>query len=472
MQESHPTFAEAQPAELAEWDYEHNDAEGFYPHKVTLGSAKQVHWICSCCPRGQPHRWTAAPYARIGLGTGCAVCAGRQACVCNSLESLFPSVAADLDVDKNGFAASEVTAHTQKEVWWRTAKRGGWKQVVNHRTFYKLSPGKPEQQAAHTLAALSHATLCRKGQLRCQVTAVKPDLPGCAPPASPDISMLSPELQQQWHLSANMHLGAVKVRPKSAIKAVWQCNKCPAGQPHVWTAVVANRPQSAPGPYCSNKRVCLHNSLATVAPDVAQYWNYSKNEQAPEQMLSGSRLRAEWKCPACKYEWKAPVHLRTHRKAGCPKCSTKHRNQQPQPTFAEAQPAELPQWDHERNEAEGFYPHKITLGSRKLVHWICSCCPRGQPHRWTAPPRNRVGYGEGCAVCAGQQACSCNSLESLVPSVAAELDVEENGFSASEVTAGSSKEVWWRNAKRGSWRQPVCERTMHRLKLHKPQGGE
>lgn len=40
-------FAKAEPAELAEWDLKRNEAEGFYPHKVTLGRAKAVHWIAS-----------------------------------------------------------------------------------------------------------------------------------------------------------------------------------------------------------------------------------------------------------------------------------------------------------------------------------------------------------------------------------------------------------------------------------------
>ncbi|KAL3154990.1 hypothetical protein ABBQ38_011515 [Trebouxia sp. C0009 RCD-2024] len=134
-----------------------------------------------------------------------------------------------------------------------------------------------------------------------------------------------------------------------------------------------------------------------------------------------------------------------------------------QPTFAEAQPAELAEWDHERNEAEGFYPHRLTLGSHKLVHWICSCCPRGQPHRWTASPANRISNGSGCAVCAGWQACVCNSLETWFPSVAAEFDVDMNGFAPSEITAQSHKKVWWRNAKQGSWKQSVDCRTTHRL---------
>ena len=144
---------------------------------------------------------------------------------------------------------------------------------------------------------------------------------------------------------------------------------------------------------------------------------------------------------------------------GCSKCSRKDKVKHPQPTFAEAQPACLTEWDHERNAAEDLFPDAITLGSAKQVHWICSCCPRGQPHHWTATPLNRISGGSGCPACAGQQACVCNSVESLVPTIAAEFDVHKNGFAPSEVTAGSGKKVWWRNAKRGSWRQAVYVRT-------------
>ena len=243
--------------------------------------------------------------------------------------------------------------------------------------------------------------------------------------------------------------------------AVWQCNECPAGQPHIWTTNVANRTRGARCPFCSNRLVCLHNSIATVAPGAAKYWNHNKNDAAPDQVLAGSKLRAEWKCPTCQWEWQAPIFMRVRTNAGCPKCSARNKSQQSQPTFAEAQPACLDEWDYDRNEAEGFHPDVITLGSRKLVHWICSCCPRGQPHRWTARPAMRIANGSGCAICAGQQACVCNSLDSLDPSVAAEFDVDKNGFAPSEITAGSDKKVWWRNAKRGSWRQTVNSRTVY-----------
>ena len=257
-----------------------------------------------------------------------------------------------------------------------------------------------------------------------------------------------------------MHLGAIRVEPNSGIKAVWQCDECPAGQPHVWAATVYSRAQlGTKCPYCSNKLLCLHKSLATKAPDAAQYWDYSKNEKVPEQVLAGSHSRAAWKCPDCSWEWRAPVFMRTRTRAGCPKCSARSRSQESQPTFAEAQPACLAEWDYERNDEEGFYPEVITLGSNKMVHWICRRCPKGQPHRWTAPPYSHVGQGIGCPGCAGQQVCICISLASVFPNIAADFDVEKNGFESSEITARSVKKVWWKNAKRGSWQQNPNART-------------
>ena len=272
--------------------------------------------------------------------------------------------------------------------------------------------------------------------------------------------MLSPELQQQWDVERNMHLGAIKAKPQSNIKVVWQCDKCPAGQPHIWTATIQARTRGRQCPYCTNKRVCLHNSLATISPEAGQYWNYSKNEKVPEQVVAGSNFRAEWRCPVCNSEWQAPIFMRTRNRAGCPECSRANK-------VLQSQPACLADWDYERNDADDIYPDSITLGSKKLVHWVCSCCPRGQPHRWTAPPYSRVGYGTGCAVCAGWQACICNSLESVFPAVAAEFDVDKNGFAPSEITSASHKKVWWRKNEHGCWRQTMNARTMSQSKQRK-----
>ena len=71
------------------------------------------------------------PHDRIGKGSGCNVCAGRQACVCNSLEAVFPALAAEFDTEKNGFPPSEITAWSNTEVWWRSDNRGSWRQAAD-----------------------------------------------------------------------------------------------------------------------------------------------------------------------------------------------------------------------------------------------------------------------------------------------------------------------------------------------------
>ena len=244
-------------------------------------------------------------------------------------------------------------------------------------------------------------------------------------------------------------------------RAVWECYSCPTGQPHVWSTSVANRSRGSNCPYCANRDLCLHNSLATIADRrILKYWKNSKNEAEPHQVLAGSNFRAEWKCPDCKWEWQAPIANRVTANAGCPKCSLKTRRRPHHPTFEEDTHHVMADWDHERTAADGNFPHNTTHGSGKLVHWTCKCCPKGRLHCYQASANNRTSSNHsGCPYCAGKQVCVCNSLESLYPSIAAELDCDKNGFTASEVTAQSGKCVWWRDNQGRSWRQCVKGRT-------------
>ena len=307
-------------------------------------------------------------------------------------------------------------------------------------------------------------TACFTGASRCRASGEEP--PGQLEQSEllPDISSLSPELQQEWHVSRNAHFGGIKITAWSSRRAVWECKRCPAGQPHIWSALVRSRSRGTKCPYCMNRDVCLHNSLATVSPQTAKYWNHSQNAKAPHQVLAGSNSRAEWRCPDCKLEWQACIAPRVSRNAGCPRCSLKNGSGRHHPTFEEDKPAVMEDWDYESNAADGIFPRNTTHGSSKLVHWTCKCCPRGQLHRYQATAFSRTqAKPRGCPYCAGKQPCICNSLESLHPSIAAELDHDKNGFSAAEVTAYSNKNVWWRDHQGRSWRQAVCIRTDKRL---------
>ena len=276
----------------------------------------------------------------------------------------------------------------------------------------------------------------------------------------PDISELSPQLQQQWHPDNNALLGGVKVKPKSHRKVMWTCPNCPAGCPHIWSAKVFDRTGGTQCPYCQGRKLCKHNSLATKAPKQARYWDHSKNASTPEQTLAGSGLRANWKCPDCRHEWQAQIANWVLKDAGCPSCSCSNIQKFNHPTFQAAKHTLLREWDHEHNAEDGIYPHNTKLQSMKLVHWVCSKCPKGRLHRYQMRAYARTGkQAQGCPYCAGKRACSCNSLAACSPDIAAEWDFAKNDRSPADVTLRSHEVVWWSSAIRGSWKQRICDRT-------------
>ena len=279
----------------------------------------------------------------------------------------------------------------------------------------------------------------------------------------PDISELSPQLQQEWHPDNNAQLGSIKVKPKSRKKVLWSCPNCPAGCHHIWTTPVQSRTNGTQCPYCRGRKLCEHNSLATKAPIVARYWDHNKNASTPEQTLAGSNKRADWKCPDCRYEWQATIAKRVTNNNRCPHCTCYNKKHTKQPTFEEGQHTLLHEWDHERNARDGIFPDNTTLQSHKLVHWVCQKCPKGQQHKYQMSPNHRLRRRPcGCPYCAGKQVCICNSLAACEPSIAAEWDFARNEGSPADVTSGSDQAVWWRNDRRGGWKQRIFQRTTSR----------
>ncbi len=68
--------------------------------------------------------------------TGCPCCVGQKLCECNSLQSVYPDIAADFDIEKNGVTAAEVTTSTCTKYSWLSDEPGAKKRSVNQRTHY------------------------------------------------------------------------------------------------------------------------------------------------------------------------------------------------------------------------------------------------------------------------------------------------------------------------------------------------
>ena len=293
----------------------------------------------------------------------------------------------------------------------------------------------------------------------CQVRGLQ-----TAPASGPDISLLKPHLQQEWDHEANAWLGNVVIRPYSGQKVQWVCTKCPLGQPHVWQTRVYSRTQGGGCLYCSGRAVCPHNSLATLAPNIASEWDFGTNQLTPCDYTHQSGFVAGWCCSSCHHAWNARISNRTTYLGGCPECARQRKRgkeQTTQPSLVAVGERVMEHWDHERNAAEGWDPARITLGSRKKVHWLCSKCPLGLPHRWSARPNIRFsssGRHLGCPCCSGQKTCKCNSLQTLYPDLAMEWDFTKNDGTPDDCAPHFAQKVWWVNDERGSWQTTPTSR--------------
>ena len=282
---------------------------------------------------------------------------------------------------------------------------------------------------------------------------------GQAERQGPDISCLSPLLQSQWDRLKNAHLGNVLITPHSGRKVWWVCDQCPDGHAHEWEASVANRANGTSCPYCASRSVCQHNSLPTHAPAVAAQWS-SQNQLSPDRFTVNSHKSAVWHCH-CGHDWTAAISSRTYGETGCPEChrvKQAGRTQQRHPVLAEGQPEVMQLWDWEANGLAGLDPGKLKCFSRKKANWVCHKCPKGQPHWWQARI-SEVTRGSRCPSCFGRQACSCNSLQALHPTIAAEWDYTRNARGPQNYSAHSQVEVWWYNRHRGHFQSRIGSRT-------------
>ena len=201
------------PALAAEWDDEMNAP--LTPQSVTTGSHKLIWWRC---PKG--HSWRAAVYSRTTLGTGCPVCTGRQALAGeNDLATLYPDIAAQWDGMKNGtLRPNNVTAGSNRRVWWRCEKGHSYRAVIAQRV--------------------------QRGD-GCPYCANRKVLPGFN-----DLATAAPLVAKQWHETLNGALTPEMVTAGSHKKAWWQCS-----YGHVWKATIYSRAgvQQCGCPVCAGK---------------------------------------------------------------------------------------------------------------------------------------------------------------------------------------------------------------------------
>ena len=159
-----------------------------------------------------------------------------------------------------------------------------------------------------------------------------------------------------------------------------------------------------------------------------------------------------WACRICGNEWQASIKNRVQLGTGCPVCANTNRKRRPVLTASSSSGMHF--WHWQQNAEQGLDPHLIREGSQKRANFVCSCCPKLQPHAWTARISD-VFRGTCCPYCSKQRVCECNSLQTLRPDLAAEWCYASNKGTPADYTAKSMAKVWWQNDQRGAWKASI-----------------
>lgn len=109
----------------------------------------------------------------------------------------------------------------------------------------------------------------------------------------------------------------------------------------------------------------------------------------------------------------------------------------------------LAEWHPTKNGTKELKNYSHASG--KLAWWRCSL-----QHEWETPVYQRY-RGKGCPYCAGRRVwVGFNDLLTTEPLVAQKWDYHKNGaLRPTDVTRGSTKEVWWRGECSHSWEAKV-----------------
>ena len=206
------------------------------------------------------------------------------------------------------------------------------------------------------------------------------------------------------------------------------------------------------------------NDLKTKFPHIANEWHQILNSDLkPNQIAAHTDKKVWWLCKKCGEAYFTSVYSRTSLRTGCPVCANKKivvgKND-----LQTTHPSIAAEWNYEKNGS--IKPTDIVAGSNKQVWWICS-----KGHEWRAAVCDRKS-GKGCPICAREKRplerqktylTKNGSLSDNYPEIALQWHPTKNGdISPSEITAGSSKLVWWICEKGHEWEAVVYSRVAGR----------
>ena len=307
------------PILVREWDYEKNvDLD---VNTLTHGSQKKVWWKCSTCSNS----WNAAISNRAIKKNSCPKCANRKNI---SINEEFPELINFWDFEKNERSPDHYTSGSKSIVWWKCNEGHSYDSKISTRV---KTSGCPYCSNQRILSGYNDFASQRPELLKlwnysknnidpCEISPNSGKMVWWLCDNGHDFenspNMISKGRTCPYCSNKKVMIGfndAATVEPKliplwsqkndttlsdyvfgSAKKAWWRCSKN-----HEFRASIRDMVKSPNRcAICSNKTTLSgFNDVATIKPELLQYWDYEKNDYKPSEVTIGrSADKTYWKC--------------------------------------------------------------------------------------------------------------------------------------------------------------------------------
>lgn len=242
----------------------------------------------------------------------------------NSLEKLYPDLAAEWHPKKNGYLKPySVTPGSAKKIWWICLICGDeW-----------IAPVYTRVNGMHKCKWCNENNLIKK----------------------------KPELLKEWDFEKNKDIDFLRITVGSGKYVWWKCKKG-----HEWKSTIANRYNGNNCPFCAGKNHTVELSLGILKPEISAFWHPEKNgELTTYDVKISSDLVVWWYCEkgvAHKHEWQCSIN--NMKQAICPYCANKKVGLDN--CLAVCFPQLAEEWDSKLNNLSSF---DVLVSSKKKYWW-------------------------------------------------------------------------------------------------------